>query len=142
MALVTLFAVSLQLNGMLMMWKLHQAKQDYANRGALLWRIHYAFILVTGLNYSYGKIFHPTYQGLGWQDRASPPSHTHPKFYKGFRGQTRPCKPGQPGLLGACEEALMQLKVTLGNQPAILQRFKSPNCNLRWVQPTPGLRGF
>ena len=27
MALVTLFAVSLQLNGMLMMWKLHQAKQ-------------------------------------------------------------------------------------------------------------------
>ena len=31
MALVTLFAVKLQLNGMLMMWKLHQAKQDYAN---------------------------------------------------------------------------------------------------------------
>ena len=53
MALLTLFAPSLQLNGMLMMRKLHQAKQDYANRGAVLRRIHYAFIPVTGLNYSY-----------------------------------------------------------------------------------------
>ena len=52
MALVTLFAVSLQLIGMLMMWELHQPKQDYANWRALWWRIHYAFILVTGLNCS------------------------------------------------------------------------------------------
>ena len=83
MALVTLFAPSLQLNGMLMTWKLYQAKQDYANRGALLRRIHYAFIPVTGLHELF--IF-----------PARPLIHIQ-NFYEGFRGQTRPRKPGQPG---------------------------------------------
>ena len=36
MALATLLAVSLQLNGLLMMWKIHQAKQNDAIRAALL----------------------------------------------------------------------------------------------------------
>ena len=36
MDLVTLLAVSLQLNGLVMMWKIHQAKQNDAIRAALL----------------------------------------------------------------------------------------------------------
>ena len=36
MALATLLAVSLQLNGLLMMWKIHQTKQNDAIRAALL----------------------------------------------------------------------------------------------------------
>ena len=45
--------VSLQLNGMLMKWKIQQAMQDDAIQSA---RIHSAFISVTGLNCSYGKV--------------------------------------------------------------------------------------
>ena len=55
-ALATLKAVSLQLNGMLMMWKTQLARQDNAIRAA---RIYPAFILVTGLQCSYGKTFSP-----------------------------------------------------------------------------------
>ena len=36
MALTTLLAVPLQLNGLLIMWKIHQAKQNGAIRAALL----------------------------------------------------------------------------------------------------------
>ena len=36
MALATLLAVPLQLNGLLIMWKIHQAKQNDAIRAALL----------------------------------------------------------------------------------------------------------
>ena len=36
MALTTLLAVPLQLNGLLIMWKIHQAKQNDAIRAALL----------------------------------------------------------------------------------------------------------
>ena len=50
-ALVTLITVSLQLNGMLMMWKIQQAMQDDAE---FIRRIHPAFIPVTGLKCSYG----------------------------------------------------------------------------------------
>ena len=55
-ALATLIAVSLQLNGMLMMWKIQQTMQDNAE---FIRRIHPAFIPVTGLKCSYGKIFSP-----------------------------------------------------------------------------------
>ena len=55
-ALATLIAVSLQLNGMLMMWKIQQAMQDDAE---FIRRIHPAFIPVTGLKCSNGKIFSP-----------------------------------------------------------------------------------
>ena len=55
-ALATLIAVSQQLNGMLMMWKIQQAMQDDAE---FIRRIHPAFIPVTGLKCSYGKIFSP-----------------------------------------------------------------------------------
>ena len=52
--LATLIAISLQLNGMLMMWKIQQAMQDDAE---FIRRIHPAFIPVSGLKCSYGKIF-------------------------------------------------------------------------------------
>ena len=55
-ALATVIAVLLQLNGMFIIWKIQQAKQDNAIRGS---RIHPAFILVTGLKCSYGKISSP-----------------------------------------------------------------------------------
>ena len=58
-ALPTFKAVSLQLNGMLMKWKILQAMRDDAIQLA---RIHQAFIPVTGLKCSYAKI-------------SSPPSH-------------------------------------------------------------------
>ena len=56
-ALATLIAVSLQLNGMVMMWKIQQAMQDDVE--FIRSRIHPAFIPVTGLKCSYGKIFSP-----------------------------------------------------------------------------------
>ena len=55
-ALATVIAVLLQLNGMFIIWKIQQAKQDNAIRAS---RIHPAFILVTGLKCSYGKISSP-----------------------------------------------------------------------------------
>ena len=54
--LATLIVVSLQLNGMFMMWKIQQAMQDDAE---FIRRIHPAFIPVTALKCSYGKIFNP-----------------------------------------------------------------------------------
>ena len=55
-ASATLKAVSEQLNGMLVMWKIQQAMQDDAIRTA---RTHPAFIPVTCLKCSYGKISSP-----------------------------------------------------------------------------------
>ena len=55
-ALETLIAVSLQSNGMLMMWKIQQAMEDGAE---FIRRIHSALNPVTGLKCSYGKIFSP-----------------------------------------------------------------------------------
>ena len=52
----TLIAVSLQLNGVLMMWKIKQTMQDDTE---FVRRIHPALIPVTGLKCSYGKIFSP-----------------------------------------------------------------------------------
>ena len=57
-ALATLIAVSLLSNGMLMMWKIQRAKQDYAEFIRRI-RIHPAFIPVTGQKCSYGKISSP-----------------------------------------------------------------------------------
>ena len=84
-ASATLKAVSLQLNGMLMMWKIRQAMQDDAIRAV---RIHTAFIPVTGMTCLSGKISSPlTVIPVGKTEisgtelasrvrlRASPPSH-------------------------------------------------------------------
>ena len=96
-ALATLRAVSLMLNGMLMMWKIWQAMQDNAIQTT---RIHPAFIPVTGLKCSYGKI----------ELRQPALSHEHIKnFTKDFnsnRGKARSWKPGQLGQPGVCKEAL------------------------------------
>ena len=54
--LATLVAVSLMSNGMLMMWKIQQGKQDDAK---FIRKINPAFLPVTGLKCSYGKISSP-----------------------------------------------------------------------------------
>ena len=76
-ALATVIAVLLQLNGMFIIWKIQQAKQDNAIRGS---RIHPAFILVTRLKSVIWQNFQPAYRHPGWKNRdfgnwASPPSH-------------------------------------------------------------------
>ena len=101
-ASATLKAVSLRLNGTLFMWKIQQARQDVANRTA---RIHHAFIPVTGLKCSYGKISSPFTEISGTKP-ARPLLWTQQKFYNGFRGRARSRKPGQPGQPGSYEEAL------------------------------------
>ena len=67
---VTLKAVSLQLNGMLMMWKIQQAMQDDA-----IWtaRIHPAAHPGNRDEVFIWQNFQPAYRDLG--NRASPPSH-------------------------------------------------------------------
>ena len=62
-ALATLIALSLQLNGMLMMWKIQQAMQDGAE---FIRIIRPTFIPVTGLKCSYGKIFSPLTRRSGY----------------------------------------------------------------------------
>ena len=79
LASVTLKAVSLQLNGMLKMIKIKKC--------------------------SYGKIFSPLTEISGTKP-ARPLIWTHRKFYKGFRGEARSRKRGQPGQPGSYEEAL------------------------------------
>ena len=74
---VTLKAVSLQLNGMLMMWKMQQAMQDDAIRTA---RIHLAIHPGNRDEVFIWQNFQPAYRDLGWKNRdlgnrASPPSH-------------------------------------------------------------------
>ena len=71
-ALATLKAVSLQLNGMLMLCKIQQAMRDDAIKAA---RTHPALFMC-----SYGKTFPAVYRDPGWKNRvirnrASPPSH-------------------------------------------------------------------
>ena len=80
-------AVSLQLNKMLMMWKIA--------------RIHPAFIPVTGMKCSYGKISSPLTHILGTEP-APPLIWTNWKFHKAFRGKARSQIPG------SCEEDLSQ----------------------------------
>ena len=77
LASVTLKAVSLQLNGMLMMWKIQQAMQDNAIRTA---RIHPAVHPGNRDEVLIWQNFQPAYRDLGWKNRdlgnrASPPSH-------------------------------------------------------------------
>ena len=83
-ASATLQAVSLQLNGMLMMWKIQQAMQDDA-----IWtaRIHPAFFPVTGLKCSYSPPSHEHIENFtkdleitrDLENRASPVNQTHVK---------------------------------------------------------------
>ena len=82
---VILKAVSLQLNGMLMMWKIQQAMQDDAIRTA---KIHLAI--------------HPGNRDEVWVGKTEisgteptcPLIWTYRNFYKGFRGEARSRKPG------------------------------------------------
>ena len=65
LALVTLKAVSLQLNGMLMMWKIQQAMQDDA-----IWtaRIHLAIHPGNRDEVFIWQNFKPAYRDLGWKN--------------------------------------------------------------------------
>ena len=96
-ALATLRAVSLQLNGMLMMWKIQQAMQDNAIQTT---RIHLAFIPVTRLKCSYGKI------ELGQPALSYEHIKYFTKDFKSNRGMARSREPGQPSQPGLCKEAL------------------------------------
>ena len=75
----TLKAVLLQLNRMLMIWKIQQAMQDDAIRTA---RILLAVHPCNRDEVFIWQNFQPAYQDLGWKNRdlgnrASPPSHTN-----------------------------------------------------------------
>ena len=108
-ALATLIAVSLQLNEMLMMWKIQQAMQDDAK---FIRRIHPAFIPNRAEVFMWQN-FQPAYQDPGWKNRdighrASPPSHMNTskmltKDSEVRRARSR--RPGQPGQPGSYEEA-------------------------------------
>ena len=99
---------------MLMIWKIQQAMQDDAIRTAT---IHSAFIPVTGMKCSYGKISSPLTEisvgktEISGTEPARPLIWTYGKFYKGFRAEARSRKPGQPGQPGSYEEALRPLKI-------------------------------
>ena len=89
-ALATLEAVSLQLNGMLIMWKIQQARQDDTIRSI---RIHPTFILVTRLTVI------SVWKNEDIGNWASPLSHVNTsKIYKGFRGKTEISWSGPTGL--------------------------------------------
>ena len=72
------------------MWKIQQAMLDDAIRTA---RIHPAFIPVTGLKCSYGKISSPLTEISGTVP-VRPLIWTHRTFYKGFRGKGEISKTG------------------------------------------------
>ena len=74
-ALATVIAVLLQLNGMFIIWKIQQTKQDDAIRAS---RIHPAFILVTELKCSYGKISSPLTDIRGGKTEISVTELAHP----------------------------------------------------------------
>ena len=99
-ALATLKAVSLQLNGMLGLWCGKHSRQCRTTPSGPS-RIHPAFIWVTGLKRSYGKISTSlTEIPVGKTEISeTEPAHpliwtTHQKFYTGFRGKARSRKPG------------------------------------------------
>ena len=76
-ASVTLKAVSLQLNGMLLMWKIQQTMQDDAIRTT---RIHPAVHPGSRDEMFIWQNFQPAYRDLGWTNRdlgnrASKPTH-------------------------------------------------------------------
>ena len=76
-ALATLKVVSLQLNGMLMMWKIQQANARLCNPDR---QNSSCFHLGNRAEVFIWKSFQPTYRHPGWKNRdlgnrASPPSH-------------------------------------------------------------------
>ena len=85
------------------------------------------FIPVTGMKFSYGKISSPlTEIAVGKTEiSVTEPAHpliwTYRKFYKGFRGEARSRKPGQPSQSGSYEEALHYS--TMLTEPEVNNRF-------------------
>ena len=128
MALATLLAVSLQFNGLLMMWKLIRQSKTMPF-GPPCWVIKLRCYVIDHLTHALLRRIHP---GMtGWSvhmakfssplteipigkteitvtELGRPLISTHRKFYKGFRGKARCRKPGQPGQPGSYEEALSQ----------------------------------
>ena len=79
------------------------------------------FIPVTGMKFSYGKISCPLTEISGTKP-ARPLIWTHRKFYKGFRGEARFRKRGQPGQPGSYEESLSRryCVATLARIPVVI----------------------
>ena len=63
------------------------------------------FILVTGLKCSYGKISGPLTEISVVKTANSIAEPAIENFTKGFRGEARSRKPGQPSQQGSCQEA-------------------------------------
>ena len=131
LASVTLKAVSLQLNGMLMMWKIQEAKKTMPSG---LPEFIPPFIPLTGMKCSYGKISSPLTEisvgktEISGTKPARPLIWTHQNFYKGFRGEARSRKQGQPGQPGSCEKALRPEKVSIHVHPwqwSIVRDYRS-----------------
>ena len=100
-ALAILMAVSLQLNRMLMMWKIQRAMQDDAIRAA---RVHPG-------NRAELHIWQNFLASLPRsrleKQRSRKPSQPALSYeVKGFRGKASPWKTGKPGQPGPCKEAL------------------------------------
>ena len=124
LASATLKAVSLQLNGMLMMWKIQEAKKTMPSG---LSEFIPPFIPLTGMKCSYGKISSLLTEISGTKP-ARPLIWTHQNFYKGFRGEARSRKQGQPGQPGSCEKALRPEKVSIHVHPwqwSIVRDYRS-----------------
>ena len=92
------------------------------------------FIPVTGMKCSYGKISSPlTEISVGKTEiSGTKPARlliwTRQNFYKGFRGEARSRKQGQPGQPGSCEKALRPEKVSIHVHPwqwSIVRDYRS-----------------
>ena len=111
MAFATLLPVSLQLDGLLMMWKFHQARQNDAIRAAFLRKRNYSLQRIHSGNLD-EEFSSPLIEIPVGKTKISVTEPDHPllwphrKFYKGFKGKPRSRKPGQPGQPGSYEEAL------------------------------------
>ena len=128
MALATLLAVSLQFNGLLMMWKLIRQSKTMPF-GPPCWVMKLRCYVIDHLTHALLRRIHPGNRDevFIWKNFSSPLTEipvgkteitvtelgrpliwTHRKFYKGFRVKARSRKPGQPGQPGSYEEALSQ----------------------------------
>ena len=115
--------VSLQLNGMLMKWKIQQAMQVDAIRTA---RIHSTFITVTGLNCSNGKVSSPLTEIRGNWAILAFHIWTHRNFYKGFRASSP--EPGWKGWPGYRDQSRLGFiwEISAGFPSARWKKDKDP----------------
>ena len=130
-ALAILMAVSLQLNRMVMMWKIQPAMQDDAIRAA---RVHPG-------NRAELHIWQNFLASLPRsrleKQRSRKPSQPALSYeVKGFRGKASPWKTGKRGQPGPCKEALNLLLFLTFSLPSSRGIIKSPSNKTRLKQET------